>query len=185
MPSKKIVIRKNPKLDWAIALWGGDPVPTKQDKFKPLIGYQGIVNEDGVETILEELYVRNPDKKSIQDFETKLRDYIKENMTSAHPYKMPTEVEVILSFTITKKRFFEVDVDNLSKNVLDVMKGLIFDDDSQVVNLLASKHIHPYNTNGIAIAVNEITDKSKSWFDGIKLFYIEESKGEEGNEKSE
>ena len=104
MPSKKVVIRKHPKLDWAIALMGGQQVPTKQDKFKPLIGYQGVINEDGVETILGELYIKHPDKKAIQDFEIKLREFIKENLSTVHPYKMPIEVEVILSFTVKKSR---------------------------------------------------------------------------------
>lgn len=178
MPSKKVAVKKHPKLDWAIALLGGQPVPTKQDKFKPLKGYQGVLNENGVETILEELYIRNPSKKSIQEFEGKLRDYVLENKQPDQPYKMPTKVEVILAFDINSKRFFEVDVDNLSKNILDCLKGIIFEDDSQVVNLLAMKNIHPWNTDGLMIAVNNIDDKEKSWFDKIKLFYMEDVESE-------
>lgn len=178
MAKKIATLSKNPNLDWAIAIWGGPVIPTKQDKFKPLIGYQGVHRENGIETIFEELYIKKPNKESLQKFEEKLRDYIKENLLPEHPYKIPSEVEVILSFDISAKRFFEVDVDNLSKNILDCMKGLVFEDDCQVINLLAMKKTHPYNTNGLSIAVNKIDDKKNSWFDGIKLFYMEESEEE-------
>ena len=153
---------------------GGPTIPTEQDKFKPLVGYQGVMEENGVETIFDQLYIRNPAKQSIQDFEEKLREYIKENLQEDNPYPMPNKIEVILAFNISEKRFFEVDVDNLSKNILDCMNGLVFDDDSQVVNLLAMKNVHPFNINGLMIGVNRISDDKKGWFDGIKLFYMED-----------
>ena len=105
MPSKKVIIKKNPNLDWAIALLGGEAVPTKHEKFKPLEGYQGVLNDNGVETILEELYIRKPDKKSIQEFEQKLKAYIAENKSLEQPYRKPSRVEVILAFDIKRKRF--------------------------------------------------------------------------------
>ena len=49
----------------------------------------------------------------------------------------------------------------------------MFEDDSQVVNLLAMKHNHPFNIDGLMIGVNNIDDKEKSWFDGITLFYMD------------
>lgn len=178
MASKKVAIKKHPNLDWAVAFMGGPAIPTKQDKFKPLIGYQGIMQDDGAETIFDELYIKNPAKQSIQDFEAKLREYIKENLKAEHPYPMPSQVEVILAFNVNAKRFFQVDVDNLSKNILDCMKGLVFEDDSQVVNLLAMKNIHPFEINGLMIGVNQVDDSEKSWFDKIRLFYIDELQDE-------
>ena len=91
---------------------------------------------------------------------------------------MPTKVEVILAFNIKSNRFFEVDIDNLSKNILDCMKGLVFDDDSQVVNLLAMKNAHPFDINGLMIGVNQVDNENKSWFQTIKLFYMEEADNE-------
>ncbi len=176
MPSKTVTIKPHPELDWAIAKWGGVQIPTKQDKFKPLIGFQGIIQEGDEEIILNDLYVKNPDAKSIDSFISELRELIKENMTSNLPYKHPNKIEVILSFDIQKKRFFEVDIDNLSKCILDAMNGLVFDDDSQVVNLLAMKHTHPWNTNGLSIGIKLVEDSNRSWFNGIKLFYMEENK---------
>jgi Holliday junction resolvase RusA-like endonuclease len=172
MPSKKVVIKKVPHLNWAVAMWGGKPVPTKQEKYKPLTGYQGVLNEGETEEIFEELYIRNPDKNIVHEFENRLREYLKENTTSEMPYKMP--LEVILAFDINRKRLFEVDVDNLCKTVLDAMKGIIFEDDSQVVRLLALKDTHEWDTNGLSIGVNKIEKDSDGWFRDLKMFYIEE-----------
>ncbi len=173
MPSKKVAVKRNPNLDWAIGLLGGQPVPTKQDKFKPLKGYEGVMEENGEETILKDLYVKNPSAHLIKEFEIRLKEFIKENLRPEHPYKSPTKVEVILGFDIPEKRFYDVDVDNLSKYVLDCMNGLVFEDDSQVIKLLAMKEIHPWNTNGLMIGVNIIDNPAKSWFN-VKLFYMED-----------
>ncbi|MEJ7780292.1 MAG: RusA family crossover junction endodeoxyribonuclease [Daejeonella sp.] len=140
--------------------------------------------QDGdTEKILEELYIRNPDKPIVQEFEKKLGEFLKENTTEEMPYKMP--VEVILAFDINKKRLFEVEVDNLCKTVLDAMKGIIFEDDSRVVRLLALKDTHPYGTNGLSIGINKLEDQSKGWFNKIQLFYMDEKEQEAGSENDE
>jgi len=172
MPSKKVAIKKVPNLDWTIAMWGGKPVPTKQEKYKPLIGYQGVIDDGETEKILDDLYIRNPDKSIVQEFESRLREFLKENVTDEMPYKMP--VEVILAFDINQKRLFEVDVDNLCKTVLDAMTGLVFEDDSQVVRLLALKDTHEWDTNGLSIGVNKLEKQDDGWFYNIKMFYIED-----------
>ncbi|MDO3627605.1 RusA family crossover junction endodeoxyribonuclease [Mucilaginibacter sp. BT774] len=173
MASKIVTIKKNPKLDWAIALLGGPAIPTKQDKFKPLIGMQGILQDGDSEQIFDNLYIKKPDKPAIEAFEKKLSSFLKENVDKEMPYKMP--VEVILNFDINRKRLFEVDVDNLSKTILDSMKGVVFEDDNQVVRLLAIKDTHPLNINGLMIAVNKVEKPEQGWFANIKLFYIEEA----------
>jgi Holliday junction resolvase RusA-like endonuclease len=173
MPSKIVNIKKNPKLDWAVAMLGGPAVPTKQDKFKPLEGMHGVLQDGDEEKIFEQLYIKNPDKPAIEEFAKKLSAFLKENVNEEMPYKIP--VEVILCFTINKKRLFQVDVDNLSKNILDVMNGIIFEDDSQVVHLLAMKEVHAYDTNGLMIAVNKVNQQGGGWFGNIKLFYMDHS----------
>ncbi len=37
------VIRKHPELDFFVGFMGGSEIPTKQDKFKPLNGFQVIL----------------------------------------------------------------------------------------------------------------------------------------------
>ena len=75
---------------------------------------------------------------------------------------MPDKVQVSLSFSLTEKRFFEVDVDNLSKTVLiDSLNGIAYDDDKQVTSLIVDKHVHKMKVNGILIAITKLTDKRK------------------------
>lgn len=180
MPSKIVTIKKVPQLDWAVALLGGPAIPTKQDKFKPLIGMQGVLQDGDTEQIFDQLYIKKPDKPAIEEFEKKLAAFLKENVNEEMPYNFP--VEVILAFDINRKRLFEVDVDNLSKTVLDAMKGVIFQDDSLVVRLLAMKDTHPMNTNGLMIGVNKVEKPNEGWFSKIKLFYIDEGGEEEALE---
>ncbi len=153
-----VVVEKNPIFDWCIGqLAGQDSIPTKQDKYKPLVGYRGVLKTEGREDIvLNELYVRNPDKEAVQRFEKNLRAFISENIDGSFPLKRPINVEVVLAVSVEKKRFYEVDVDNLAKTVLDCLKGLVIEDDSQIVNLLVQKAIHPYNIPGIMIGLRKI-----------------------------
>ena len=74
---------------------------------------------------------------------------------------MPNAVQVHLSISITEKRYFEVDVDNLAKTVLDSLNGIAFDDDSQVSSLIVEKHVHPMKVNGILISITKLTDERK------------------------
>ena len=70
-------------------------------------------------------------------------------------------------------RMKKVDVDNLAKAVLDSMKGLVFIDDSQVVNLLVSKDVLVVReiTHGLLVGVRKISETRPSWFRNISLFY--------------
>jgi Holliday junction resolvase RusA-like endonuclease len=54
-----------------------------------------------------------------------------------YPTPHPVEVELAYYFSDRRKR----DIQNLNKEVLDAFNGIIYDDDSQVVRLVLSKHI--------------------------------------------
>ncbi len=83
---------------------------------------------------------------------------------------MPNELEVLITVSCNKKRFYEVDVDNLAKAVLDSMNGLIFDDDSQVTSLISKKYIEPNGKNGILIGIVKITEDEKGFGSDFSLF---------------
>lgn len=173
---KKIVLRKNPIFDWCIMELGGqDPIPTKQEKYKPLIGYEGHIKDGENEPIVfKELYVRNPDKDIVKKFELEFKKSIAKNLGSEFPIKSPQRVEAVLNILVEKKRYFEVDLDNLAKTVLDCLKGIIIEDDSQIVALCVQKEIHPFNIPGISIGIRKVNDIKESLFFGINLYYAEE-----------
>ncbi len=62
------------------------------------------------------------------------------------------DLMVILTFYLGNKR--RVDLDNLSKCVLDGMSGIIYADDRQVINLVLSKKINKENP-GVEVMVYE------------------------------
>ena len=79
-------------------------------------------------------------------------------------------MDVVISLTLKKERIFDVDVDNVSKTVLDAIKGYLIEDDSQVATLICSKVVHPLNIPGYFIAVTELTKERKGILGDYYLF---------------
>lgn len=157
--------QQNPNIDYLFGYLGGEAVPTKQDAFKPVDLVE--IDEMGVETILKDFYVRKPETSSVKKFKEFIQnvanDVIKEKIA------MPNAVQVHLSISVTEKRYFEVDVDNLAKTVLDSLNNIAFDDDSQVSSLIVEKDIHPMKINGIFIAITKLTPERR----GLEYNYKE------------
>lgn len=177
----KVKVYPNPIFDFAIGYMGGfDDVPTKQDKFKP-IKYKNIQFEDAngmMVNMEDELYVMNIEKKENQKrFESLLMDQIKENIKSHHPYKKPDKIEVVVGINMTNKRLKEVDIDNLVKCILDCFNELVWEDDSQIASLIASKHVIEDDfvpqLSGIMIGVRVLTEGRKM-LNNIPIFIMEE-----------
>jgi Holliday junction resolvase RusA-like endonuclease len=156
---KNMTFRQNPKIDFLFGYFDGMQVPTKQDAFKPIDVTE--IDENGVETILKEFYQRKPEKVSVQNFKNFIKELTADRFKESDRIKMPDKVQVSLSFSLKEKRFFEVDVDNLAKTVLDSLGGIAFEDDCQVTSLIVDKHIHKMKVNGILIAVTKLTEKRK------------------------
>ncbi len=157
MKNKAFVM--NPNIDFLFGYFGDLQVPTKQDTFRPIdvIG----VDEKGKETILRNFYVKRPNSKSVNAFKEYLQSLAKENFDDENRIKMPFDIQVHLSISVTEERYHEVDVDNLAKTVLDSLKTIAFDDDCQVSSLIVEKHVHPMKVSGILIAITKITNARK------------------------
>lgn len=151
--------RQNPNIDFLFGYFGDMQVPTKQDKYKQQDVIQ--IDHEGTETIFKNFYQRKPDTISVQKFKDYIEQITKNKFTNGGKIKMPDKVQVSLSISVNEKRFFDVDVDNLAKTVLDSLNGIAFDDDSQVTSLIVDKHVHPMNVNGILISITKLTDERK------------------------
>lgn len=172
----QVTVTKDPDLDFFIGFLGGDKIPTKQDWYEPMEGFDLVLVEDGIETKLDDydLYVKKRGKDVVKIFKKRLQDLVRENLKPEHPYKKPEPLEVIIDVSMEEKRLQEVDIDNLMKAILDSLNGLVYEDDSQIVSLLATKNVNGYfPINGLLIGVRRLTEK-QSWFDSIKLAYIKE-----------
>lgn len=163
-----ITYTMNPKIDVLFGFYGGKPIPTKQDKFKPLQAFE--IDENGNEIEIKNLYERKRDKNSIQE----MKEFVRNSALKAFKEKgiinKPAKVEVILSFSLLERRFKEVDIDNLTKTVLDGLNGVAFEDDSQVSSLIATKHVHEMKVDALFVGVTEITEERKGFANEIKLF---------------
>lgn len=176
----KAVLKKNQELDFFIGFLGGPDIPTKQDKFKPVFADSVIITKDDISKPLEEgldFYIKKKDNKSQKDFEEGFRSQIIKELKEEHPYKLAQKLEVIISISMTEKRLKEVDIDNLTKSILDCFKGTVFEDDSQVINILASKYVNEIAAlNGLMVGIRKINSLHDSWFANITLAYFEYEK---------
>lgn len=168
MPEETVTFRQNPKIEILFGFYGGKPIPTKQDKFKPLKAFE--IDEDGNELELKNFYERKEDKNSIQEMKELVGKYATEAFKEKGIIKMPANIEVLLSFSVKERRFKEVDIDNLTKTVLDGLTGVAFEDDSQVSSLIVNKHVHEMKIDALFIGVTELTKKNKGFGNDIKLF---------------
>lgn len=148
-------------------------IPSKKEDFKPILVRE--VNEDGVEKILNDFYLKKPSSQSVKDFENLTRQNILSANLNSKKFNMPSLVEVVITISIIKSNFFNIDLDNIAKTVLDSLKGLLFDDDSQVVNLIVKKDIHPNNTPGYFIAVTELKEGRNGLMGDLYLFSTKNS----------
>ena len=156
---KYVTFRQNPNIDFLFGYFDGMEIPTKHDSFKPIDAV--AIDENGTETILKDFYQRKPEKASVQNFKKFIKELTADRFKESDRIKMPNKVQVSLSFSLKEKRFFEVDVDNLSKTVLDSLNGIAYDDDKQVTSLIVDKHIHKMKINGILIAITKLTEERK------------------------
>jgi Holliday junction resolvase RusA-like endonuclease len=187
----KAILKKHPDLDFFYAFVGGEQIPTKQDKFKPIKDKEIYIKADDEYKKLEDedLYLKKDSENSLKVFETKLEEEIFEIVLEDDnfPIKKPQKVEVILHITMDEKRLKSVDIDNLTKSVLDIMNGLVYEDDSQILNILASKDIHPlFPLNSLMIGVRKIkNDNSDSWFNNTTLAYFDYEESESASKSNE
>lgn len=156
---ESVTFRQNPKIDFLFGYFGNLIVPTKQDGFKPIDLIE--TNENGEETVLKNFYLKNPETSSVIKFREYIQGIAKEKISKNNRINKPYNVQVHLSISITEKRYYEVDVDNLAKTVLDSLNKIAFEDDSQVSSLIVEKHIHPMKVNGILIAITKLTPERK------------------------
>lgn len=83
----------------------------------------------------------------VKAWQTSVAWRAREAMAGRDPIKGPVSMHIV--FVLTSNR--RVDLDNLSKNVLDGCNGIVFVDDNQVVNLHLVKHVIPDASPGVFV----------------------------------
>ncbi len=110
----------------------GHPVP--KQSFRALRGGGGYIDKD------------------VRAWQEKVQRRAEIAMHGREPTRSWVEVE--LDFILNHNR--RVDLDNLSKGVLDALKKVVYMDDSQIVHLLLHKHAG--SAAGVYVLVSEVTE---------------------------
>lgn len=167
---KFVTFVQNPEIDILLG-YMDISIPSKKQDFKPVEIRQ--VYQDGKVEILNNFYVKKPNSKSVREFEELIRSEILESEYKERKITKPHLVEVGIFLTITKKKYFDIDVDNIAKTVLDSITGYLIDDDSQVKRVICQKDIHPLNKNGFFIAITKLTEKRNGLLGNNYYLYSE------------
>lgn len=167
MEEKSKTFIQNPKIDYLFGFLGTKPIPTKQDKFVPADVTK--INDNGIEEELKIFYTKKPDADAVLEFTNELRNVASKVFTNGKRIDKPHLVEVIISISVTERRFKQVDIDNLTKCVLDALNSVAFEDDSQVSSIIANKHVHGMKVYAILIGITKLTNERRGFGDEIKL----------------
>lgn len=173
MEEKSKIFVQNPKVDYLFGMMGTKPIPTKQDKFVPANVTQ--INNDGTEEELKIFYTKKPDIDAVIEFTDELKSVASKVFKDGKRIDKPHLVEVLISISVTERRFKQVDLDNLTKCVLDALNTVAFEDDSQVSSIIANKHVHDMKVHAIMIGITKLTDERQGFGNEIKLFWEKES----------
>lgn len=162
---KPVVFYQNPAID---VLFGfmDEVIPSKKEDFKPVevIG----VFEDGSQKVLNDMYQKKPSSQSVANFEALIRHKLKD---FGIKFLRPAVLEVFVGLTVPKEKIFDFDLDNIAKTVLDSLKGLLYEDDSQVIQLICKKDVHPMNTPGFWVAVTELKEGRVGLLGDVILYF--------------
>ena len=115
------------------------------------------------------------EREKIIAFRTLVEEKITPQILNIPIFPSKKEVVVfIMQFFLTEKEYKSRDVDNMSKTILDCLKGKIYIDDAQVRTLLVSKKRYSrLPANFVFIAVKELHGETN--IDVVKTMLLEQA----------
>lgn len=117
----------NPYFDELLVFYG-NKVFTYQDQYKPL---------KCTECEKINLYEKR-NKGNKTEYIEEIKKLMEGNKNSDWPFKE----NLLLQFSVsdTQSRLDEIDLDNLAKTIFDIFKGVVYDNDSQIISFAGEKH---------------------------------------------
>ena len=116
-------------------------VPSKR------VGYK---NENGI------LIAKVP--TGSREFEAEVRKQFSSRQGLHWPYT--GRLLLVLGISMSHKEFKTTDVDNVAKTILDAFKGILYEDDAEIVSLFINKAVGPKNH---LIALRQLNLDEKAW----------------------
>lgn len=86
---------------------------------------------------------------SSANFEKEMKKWLSSEPDPGWPFK--GELFLVISVRLTKKEYLRKDVDNIAKTIIDSLKGVVYEDDTQISSLYVNKRIS--DVGGFFVAV--------------------------------
>jgi len=69
---------------------------------------------------------------------------------------------------MSKKEYKTKDLDNVIKTLFDAMKGIVYEDDSQICSVFVNKYMSD-RIPGFMIGIKKLSEKDRDWYVPILL----------------
>jgi Holliday junction resolvase RusA-like endonuclease len=132
-----LIARANPFFDDIIIFL--DDLPSSNDKLKP------IDFENRIFQLIE--------KNNVTEFRKNLQERLRKNKKVTWPYKC--DLFMLVGIAGSKQDVYDKDLDNLLKTLFDTLKGIVFEDDKQIIRLVAEKDMTD-RYKGVIVALKQI-----------------------------
>lgn len=119
--------------------------------------------------------VRKEEKTNLSIFKQNFLQRVAETLKDTSQFPTSDEVFiVIIQYFESQREYKSRDIDNIAKTILDILKGVLYQDDRQVKTLLISKKIEKRVSRNFAyIAIKELKDGRD--VDALKISGLERS----------
>lgn len=101
-----------------------------------------------------------------RDFENYLGQALLGNKDPNFPFK--DKLFLAISIAMSKKEYKTKDLDNVVKTLFDAMKGIVYEDNSQICSVFVNKYITD-RTPGFMIGIKKLSEKERGWYVPILL----------------
>ena len=95
------------------------------------------------------------------DFENQLKKALSEDKDPKFPFK--GNLFLAISIALSKKDYETKDLDNMIKTLFDGMKGIVYEDDSQICSVFVNKYITD-RKQGFMVGIRELSEKERGWY---------------------
>jgi Holliday junction resolvase RusA-like endonuclease len=144
----EVTFYQNPDFD-EVLIFYDEEVFTSKEMYKPVEG--GLYERKNKESAVK--FISNIKQKLINDR--------KDNW----PYKQ--KLMLCIGISGSKSLYSSRDIDNMVKPIFDALKGILFEDDSQIHLLIASKQIWHHSLKGFLVGLRVLdenkVDKYEPW----------------------
>src|SRR4051794_22717386 len=97
-----------------------------------------------------------PKQRKAKEQNRKFEQYLKKHLTNIKQEVWPISGKILISISVTglENWLENIDIDNISKSVLDCLKGIVYEDDKDIYALFAEKRF-VLNKNGLMIGIKK------------------------------